>query len=252
MNLVQGIILGIIQGLTEFLPVSSSGHLVIIQSLFKNFHQPGISFDVFLHLGTLFSVLIYFRKDILEILSFKRKRLIILLIIGTVPAGIVGIFFKNFIENLFQNVKLVGVSLIFTGFLLYISDKITITDKKEEDITIIDAIIIGVFQAIAIIPGVSRSGSTITAGIFRNLKREVAVKFSFLLSIPAILGAVVLSLKDFQHIPHSYYIPYISGFLFSTITGIVSLKILSIMTEIKSLKYFSYYCWTVGILSFII
>ena len=178
MTNIQAIILGIIQGLTEFLPVSSSGHLVIFQSLFKNFNQPGITFDVTLHLGTLFSVLIFFYKDIVEIFKMRNIRLIILLVIATIPAGIIGILYKDKIEMLFLNIKLVGIALIFTGILLYLSDKIKRTYKDYSKINYFDALLIGIAQAFAIIPGISRSGSTISTGIFCKLKRETAVKFS--------------------------------------------------------------------------
>ncbi len=247
MNIYQSIILGIVQGLTEFLPVSSSGHLVIIQSIFKNFKQPGISFDVFLHFGTLFSVLIYFRNEILDILRLKNKKWIFLIIIATIPAGIVGILFKDFIENLFNNPILVAYALIFTGIILYCSDKIGSENKDDSNITFVDAAIIGIAQAFAIIPGISRSGSTVSVGIFCGLKRDVAIKFSFIMSIPAILGAVVLSLKDFSSINFSLYGIYITGFFSSLIVGLLSLKLLTILTKLKSLKFFSIYCWCIAV-----
>ena len=247
MNIFQSIILGIVQGLTEFLPVSSSGHLVIIQSIFKNFSQPGIAYDVFLHFGTLFSVLIYFRKEIYEILTLKKKKWIFLIIIATIPAGVIGVFFKDFIENLFNNVKLVGIALIVTGIILYFSDKFENLKKDENKITIIDAIVIGIAQAFAIIPGISRSGSTVATGIFCGLKRDVAIKFSFIMSIPAILGAVVLSLKDFQSINPSFYKIYFAGFFASLVFGLLSLKLLTILTRLKNLKIFSFYCWIIAI-----
>ncbi len=248
MDIFQAVILGIIQGITEFLPVSSSGHLVIIQSLFKNFSQPGIAFDIFLHFGTLISVLIYFRKEILDIIKLKQKNWIILIIIATIPAGIVGVFFKDKIESLFNNVTLVGFALILTGIFLFISDFIKKSEKNDNQITILDSIIIGIAQAFAITPGISRSGSTICAGLFCGLKRETAVKFSFIMSIPAILGAVILSLKDFSGIKSTEYLPYFCGFIASVIAGLISLKLLTVMTKLKNLKYFSFYCWLVGII----
>ena len=247
MTYTQAIILGIVQGLTEFLPVSSSGHLVIIQSIFKNFNQEGISFDIFIHFGTLFSVLIYFRKEIIDILKLKQKKWIFLIILATIPAGIVGIFFKDLVENLFNNVILVAIALFITGFFLFISDKIGKEVKKENDITIKDAIIIGIAQAFAIIPGISRSGSTVATGIFCGLKRDVAVKFSFIMSIPAILGAVILSVKDFSNIAPNFYGIYLTGFFSSLIIGLFSLKLLTILTKLKSLKIFSFYCWFLGL-----
>ena len=246
MTYLQALILGIVQGLTEFLPVSSSGHLVIIQSIFKNFKQIGISFDVFLHFGTLFSVLIYFRNEIIEILKLKNIKWIFLIIIATIPAGIVGVLFNDFIENLFNNPVLVAYALIFTGIILFCSDKFGMEEKDDKNITFVDAAIIGISQAFAIIPGISRSGSTVATGIFCGLKRDVAIKFSFIMSIPAILGAVVLSLKDFSSINPSLYGIYITGFFSSLIVGLLSLKLLTILTKLKSLKFFSIYCWLVA------
>lgn len=250
MNTVDTIILGIVQGLTEFLPVSSSGHLVILQHIFKDFKQVGISFDVLIHLATLVSVLIYFNKKIKEIIFTKNIKYILLIIIATIPAGIIGVLFKDKIESVFTNVKLVSFSLIFTGIILFISDKIKYTNKSEKDITFLDAIIIGIFQAISIVPGVSRSGSTITSAIFRGINRETATQFSFILSIPAILGAVILSIDDFQKIKTTEYIPYLSGFIAAFITGLISLKLLTLIIKSKNLKYFAFYCWSVAILTF--
>jgi undecaprenyl-diphosphatase len=251
LTILEAVILGIIQGLTEFLPVSSSGHLVILQSFFKNFQQSGISFDVFIHCATLLAVIVYFYKDIVEIISMKNKKWILLIIIATIPAGIVGVLFKDQIETAFSNVILVCIMLIITGIMLFISDKFTNLAKDKKDITILDSIIIGCFQAFAILPGISRSGSTISAGIFRGLKRDVATKFSFILSIPAIFGALILSLKDFKNIPSTSYIPYISGFISAFVVGLISLKLLTIIIKSKNLKYFSYYCWILSIVVFI-
>jgi undecaprenyl-diphosphatase len=252
MNIIETTTLGIVQGLTEFLPVSSSGHLVILQHIFKDFKQVGISFDVLIHIATLFSVVIYFNKKIREILYSKNIKYIALIVVATIPAGIIGVLFKNQIEAIFTNVKLVSISLIFTGIILFFSDKINYTYKSEKDITVYDAVIIGIFQAISIIPGVSRSGSTITAAIFRKVNRETAIEFSFILSIPAILGALVLSLDDFQKIDSSQILPYFAGFVAAFITGLISLKMLTLIINSKNLKYFAFYCWIIAILTFFI
>ena len=251
MDIVHTVILGIIQGLTEFLPVSSTGHLVILQYFIKDFRQSGISFDVFVHLATLMAVIVYFYKDILEMLRFKNKKWIYLVIIGTIPAGIVGVLFKDAIEHAFSNVLLVCITLVVTGVILFISDKITDLKKNKEDITLMDALIIGAFQAVAILPGISRSGSTIAAGIFRGVNRDASTKFSFILSIPAILGAVVLSLKDFQKVSSADYIPYLAGFFAAFIVGLLSLKLLTLIIRSKNLKFFSYYCWTLAVIVFL-
>ncbi len=252
MSSIETVILGVVQGLTEFLPVSSSGHLVILQHIFKDFRQVGISFDVLLHLATLFSVIIYFNKKIREIIFSKNIKYIFLIIIATIPAGIIGVLFQHQIESVFSNVKLVSCSLIFTGVILFVSDKINMANKSEDEITVVDSIIIGIFQAISIIPGVSRSGSTITAAIFRKINRETATEFSFILSIPAILGAVVLSFSDFQKIQSNEVIPYFFGFIAALITGLISLKLLTLIIKSKNLKFFAFYCWLVAILTFFI
>jgi len=246
MNITNTVILGIVQGLTEFLPVSSSGHLVIIQNFFHNFQQPGISFDIFLHLATLLAVIVYFYRDILDILTFKNIKWIFLVIIGTIPAGIVGVLFKDRIETMFSNVTFVCFMLIITGILLFISDRCTNLTKSKGDITFFDALIIGVFQAFAITPGISRSGSTIAAALFRGINRDSATKFSFILSIPAILGAFVLSLKDFTRVSHADYIPYLAGFFAAFIVGLLSLKMLTMIIKTQNLKYFSFYCWIIA------
>ncbi len=246
MNITNTVILGIVQGLTEFLPVSSSGHLVIIQNFFHNFQQPGISFDIFLHLATLLAVIVYFHREIADILTLKNAKWIFLVIVGTIPAGIVGVLFKDRIETMFSNVVFVCFMLIITGILLFISDRCTNLTKSKGDITFSDALIIGIFQAFAIIPGISRSGSTIAAGIFRGISRDSATKFSFILSIPAILGAFVLSLKDFSKVSQVDYIPYIAGFIAAFIVGLLSLKMLTMIIRTKNLKYFSFYCWIIA------
>ncbi len=247
MNIGNALILGTVQGLTEFLPVSSSGHLVILQHFFTNFKQQGISFDVFIHLATLLAVIVYFHRDIMDILSLKNKKWISLVITGTIPAGIVGVLFKDRIEQMFSNLILVCFMLITTGIILFISDKCTNLTKSKEDITIFDAVIIGIFQAFAITPGISRSGSTIAAGIFRGVKRDVATRFSFILSIPAIFGAFILSLKDFTKLSQTDYLPYAAGFISAFIVGLLSLKMLTLIIKGKKLKYFSFYCWTLAI-----
>ena len=252
MTISESVILGTVQGLTEFLPVSSSGHLVILQTFFKNFSQSGISFDVFIHLATLLSVFVYFRKQILEIARFKNVKWLFLIIVGTVPAGLVGVLFKDQVETLFSNINFVIITLIITGILLFLSDMPKKLSKDKYSITYIDAVIIGIFQAFAILPGISRSGSTISAGIFRGIKRDIATEFSFILSIPAILGAVVLSFKDFTNISHADFTSYTIGFISAFITGLLSLKMLTVIIKAKNLKYFSIYCWIVALSVFIL
>ncbi|MEI8172377.1 MAG: undecaprenyl-diphosphate phosphatase [Deltaproteobacteria bacterium] len=272
MSIWEGVVLGIVQGLTELLPVSSSAHLVIVQSFIKGFHQPGVLFDVILHLGTLFAVIFFFRKDILDItkalipgkwlpVSFRRddsrriamrRKMALLIIIGTLPAGIAGLLFKDAIHGLFESVGVAAAMLLITGVLLFLSDQVKNADRQEDEMNITDGIVIGMAQAVALIPGISRSGSTIAFGIFRRLDRETAARFSFLLSIPAITGAAVLESRYLTSIPASDLPAYGIGFLMAAITGFMSLKFLFLIIKKKGLKMFAYYCWFVGCITLIL
>lgn len=263
----EGVILGIVQGLTEFLPVSSSGHLVIAQSLIKGFQQPGVFFDVMLHFGTLLAVVFFFRKDLCEIIkaaapkqpgnvdyalvSMRRKTLL-LIIVGTIFTGIIGLIFKDKIHVLFKSVEITAVMLLVTGLLLFLSDKIKDTNRLEKDMNITDSIIIGIVQGIALVPGISRSGSTIAFGIFRKLDRETAARFSFLLSIPAIIGAVILESRHIVSVPSGDLIAYVAGTIAAVITGFLSLKLLFLIIRKKGLGIFAYYCWFVGIATLLV
>ncbi|MCK4776839.1 MAG: undecaprenyl-diphosphate phosphatase, partial [Actinomycetia bacterium] len=209
MTLLQSIILGIVQGLTEFLPISSSGHLVIVPSLLK-WEKPSLFFDVTMHLGTLIALVIYFRHEIRDMLNklfktFKKMKIDEasemvpwLILIGTIPAVIFGLFFKDAIEYLFTKSLYVSVFLVLTGIFIWFSESYTkrLKDKerKMEELSVLDSIIIGIAQALAIIPGISRSGWSISAGLLRGLKRYEATKFSFLLSMPAVFGAFIFKL----------------------------------------------------------
>ncbi|MDO9530155.1 MAG: undecaprenyl-diphosphate phosphatase [Syntrophales bacterium] len=258
----EGIILGVIQGLTEFLPVSSSGHLVIAQSFMKGFRQPGVLFDVMLHFGTLLAVIFFLRRDLYEIvkaivpkqpdnvdyalISIRRKTAV-LIGVGTIFTCIIGFALKDKVHILFESVNVVAFMLLVTGFLLFLSDKIKNTEKFEKDMTITDSIIIGIVQGIAIVPGISRSGSTIAFGIFRKLDRETAARFSFLLSIPAVIGAVILESRHIVSVPSSDLIIYIAGTIAALLTGFMSLKLLFLIIKKRGLSIFAYYCWFVGI-----
>jgi undecaprenyl-diphosphatase len=268
----EGIILGIVQGLTELLPVSSSAHLVIVQSFIKDFHQPGVLFDVVLHLGTLLAVIFFFRKDILDIMKALippkwlpesychddsammaiRRKMALLIVIGTVPAGIMGILFKDQIHRFFESVQVTAVMLLITGLLLFTADKIKNADRREDKTNIMDSIVIGIAQGIALMPGISRSGSTIAFGIFRGLHRETAARFSFLLSIPAITGAAVLESRYMTSVPTSDLTTYGIGFLMAAITGFLSLKFFFLILKKRGLKIFAYYCWFVGCMTLIL
>ncbi len=262
MNTGEALILGLVQGLTEFLPISSSGHLVLAKHFLGGVRQPGILFEVLLHLGTLVAVLLYFKKDIISILQallpssgnndkniIYRRKLALGVVIGTIPTVIIALLFKDFFESIFNSVKIVSMMLIVTGILLYLSDRFS--EGKKSGVPIKDAIIIGIVQGMAIIPGISRSGSTIATGIFRGVKSENAARFSFLLSIPAILGAVVLKLSETGNFPAEDIFPYLIGVATAAVSGFLSIKVLMRIVSGKKLRFFAYYCWAIGILSLV-
>ena len=262
MDIYEALILGLVQGFTEFLPISSSGHLVIAKSLLGGFREPGILFEVLLHFGTLLAVLLYFRKDILDILAAlfpvgemeeaKReegRKTAIVVIAGTLPTVVIALLFKDQFEKLFQSVQAVSVMLLVTGVLLFLSDRVKKTEKRA--LTIKDAVIIGTVQGMAIIPGISRSGSTIATGLFRGIDGERAATFSFLLSIPAICGAVVLHMKDMTGIDGGQVVPYLAGMAMAAVSGFLSIKVLMKIVSGRKLRFFAFYCWTVGILSLV-
>jgi len=261
MTALKSIILGIVQGLTEFLPVSSSGHLVIFQKLLK-FNDPGVLFEIAVHIGTLVAVIIYFRKDICEIIrsifnwgkdapdNIKyAHHLLFHLIIASVITAIIGFTFRDTFESLFENTVLVGFMLIITGGVLFASDKIRNTTKKQMSVP--SSLLVGFAQSIAIIPGISRSGATITTGIFSGRTRDLATRFSFLLSIPAILGATLLKLKDLQSAAASgaMGLNFILGGIAAAIVGYFAISFLIKMIKQAKLFYFSIYCWIIGIIT---
>jgi undecaprenyl-diphosphatase len=242
MVILKSCIVGIVQGLTEFLPVSSSAHLVFAQSLL-GWQGPDILFDVALHFATMLAVIIFLWKDIIALL--KNPRVILLVAIGTVPAGLIGVLFKKSIENAFTGVSYSAAFLIVTGFILYFTRLAREKEKEMPKYGILDVILVGIAQGIALLPGISRSGSTMSAGMYLGWKKVDAVKFSFLLSIPAILGAAVLELKD---APLSGVNPagIVPGMVFAFLTGLASIYILIGIVRKAKLHYFAYYCWAAG------
>jgi undecaprenyl-diphosphatase len=252
------ILLGIVQGLTEFLPVSSSGHLVIIQSILPGFNEPGVLFHATVHLGTLGAVLVYFREDLREMAGCAisprtadpaKVRLIWLILVGTLPTVAIALAFKEELEQLFANVSTAAVMLLVTGTLLYLTDRTRERGTDIQKMNLGHALIIGIAQGFAIIPGISRSGSTIAAGVFSGLKRELALRYSFLLSIPAILGAFVLQLATRED-PGGQGVDWIGyGFAFITAFGVgyASIGLLLKMFLSRKLTFFTYYCWALGV-----
>jgi len=255
-------LLGVIQGLTEFLPVSSSGHLVIAQHLLPGFSQPGVAFDVTLHLATLLAVVIFFQREIRQLLSGvfttaatdadrRQRHLLLLLIIGTIPTGIIGVAGKKIFISLFENLTVVGIMLLVTAALLLLADRVRHNEKTIFQTGWPAAAVVGVVQGLAIIPGISRSGSTIAAGMLLGVRGQDAARFSFLLSIPAILGAVVLSLPDMALVDGGSLPAYLAGGLAAFFTGLASLKMLLAVINKHQLKMFAWYCLAVGALTLI-
>lgn len=250
-----------VQGLTEFLPISSSGHLVFFQSLF-GMEEPRLFFNVMLHFGTLLAVVVYFRTDLRKIFhgigsmaTGKRKneegiRLLFWILVATIPTGLIGLLLKDWFESLFSKPNIVGGMLLVTGLILYLTRWVKREDRHLEKMKWIDAILIGMAQGIAIIPGISRSGSTISTGLYLGLNRELAGRFSFLLSIPAILGATLLEIREFQSISE------ISTALIGMVTafgvGMLSLTFLMKIIKTGKISHFSYYCWGMGLLMFLL
>ncbi len=242
MNLISSIFLGILQGLTEFLPVSSSGHLVIAQNLIPGFVQEGVLFDVILHAGTVLAVLYYFRKTLPRLTS----KYLLLLLIGTIPAGLIGVLLGSSIEKLFNGVYLVGFALLFTAVLNFLTDK---AKKGSKEISIKKSILIGVAQALAIIPGISRSGSTIFAGTNLGIRRKEAAQFSFLLSVPAIIGANAVQFLKYGFGGAENTMFYVAGFIAAFISGVIAINFVLKFLLGGKFKLFAYYCVALGILA---
>ena len=266
MELYQGIILGIIQGLTEFLPVSSSGHLVLGQ-IFFGITESQLPFDISVHMGTLLAVLVVYASDIRAILvsvfgfiskavslkpmahllkEDKNLQLAGLILIGSIPTAFIGLILKQFEHILFTSEFLVGLMLILTGTILWASKNFYFSKSKKDCFSIKKALIIGVGQGLAVIPGISRSGTTIAIGMFLGLDRHNAAKFSFLLSIPAILGAQILSIKDMINSGLVIDSITIYATIASFITGLLALKLLLSLVHSGRFHLFAPYCWLIG------
>ena len=249
-NYLEILILSIVQGISEFLPVSSSAHLIIFSNII-NFSNNSLIFDVGLHLGSLLAILFYFRKELLNILN--DKKLFNLLLIGSIPLILFGyIFYTTGIINSFRNLKIIAWTTLIFGLLMYFADTFKIKKKIEKDLTIKNILIIGVMQILAIIPGVSRSGITITAGRFLNFDRYDSTKISFYLSIPALMGASVLSLKDAVNKNIEFNFLLIISIILSFIFSYLTIKYFLIYTKKFSLKFFVIYRVVLSIMIFLI
>jgi len=259
MSVIEAIVLGLVQGLTEFLPVSSSGHLVLLQKIF-GITEPTLFFDTMLHAGTLLAVMAVLWQDIWAILKKIIQPLTLFLIIATIPAVIAALAFGDVIEDAFESGKFLGFCFLITSVILVIAEKLSRINtvnvlKNQENMNFLDAIIIGIMQSIAIIPGISRSGATISGALFRKLERDFATRFSFLLSIPAILGALILQVKDLlknwaaetanENIGAA---AVIAGTVTAAVVGFFAVKLMLKIVREKSLYGFAIYTAILGIL----
>lgn len=247
MTLLQAILLGIIQGLTEFLPISSSGHLVLFQKIFR-VAEPTLTFDIVVHLGTLIAVFAVFWRDIVSLLRKPFQRLTLLLIAGTIPTAIIGVVFKDFFEEVFASGRTLGFEFIVTGIVLFFADCLNRGYKDVEETSILDAAFVGLMQGAAILPAISRSGLTISGALFRNMDRDFAARFSFLLSIPAILGAAIFDMKDLIEtgVGNLDSASLGAGFIFAAIFGYISIKYMIGMLKKGKMRVFSYYVFVLG------
>lgn len=255
MELITAILLGVLQGATEFLPVSSSGHLVLAEALF-HIQEAGLSFDVALHMGTLVAILLYFKRDLLAIVGSlfrlgsqeptarQNQRLALLLIVATIPAAVIGKIYGDQIEENLRQPLVVAATLAGVGLILLWAEKISTRTRFLHDLRLMDAIIIGLAQACALVPGVSRSGITMTAGLFRHMDRTAAARFSFLMSAPIIAGAGLLNLikisKQGGLLPGQGAF-FLAGFFASAISGYLFIAFLMRFIQTRSFAIFAYY-----------
>ncbi|MGI6072638.1 MAG: undecaprenyl-diphosphate phosphatase [Lachnospiraceae bacterium] len=290
MSLLQSIILGVIQGLTEFLPISSSGHLAICKYIF-GLEETGIFFDILLHVGTLIAVFAVYYRDIWElivnafgiigavfhnlgvffkrfgksfeekeellyspVLSTPHRRFVLLIIVSSIPVGIVGFLFDDFIEGVSKGLLVPGICFLITGILLLLAEIVDAGQKGLKNITFPNAIVIGIAQACAVFPGISRSGATISTSLMCGIKNEIAVKYSFILSIPVILGAALKSSLDViqgeVEISGSVGI-YAAGAVVAAIVGYAAIRLLLVIVKKRKFKYFAFYCFAIGLVSIV-
>lgn len=265
MSILDAFWLGLVQGLTEFLPISSSGHLVFAKA-FLGLKTPGVVMEAVVHLGTLVAVLWFYRHDLARILAGAGSahvralregslrpiavdpdsRLGYLLIVGTLPAACFGLAFKRQIEALYSSPLEAGVELFLNGFILLLAARLAAGPKGIREVGAADALWVGAGQALAILPGISRSGSTVTAALWRRLDRETAVRFSFLLSVPAIAGALALELDDIARGANGAWGPLLAGALTAAVSGYFAIAVFTRAVARGKLTWFAWYCFVVG------
>lgn len=284
MSLLEALILAIVQGVAEFLPISSSGHLAVLKNLFNVNTDTGLLYDVMLHVGTLIAVFAVYYKDIWELIkegfaiigaalsnAFKfiinltsknkreyvpvintpYRRFVMLIIVSTIPTGVIGILLSDIVESASVSLLIPGICFLVTAWLLYISGRIEEKKINEKNASYGKGLIVGIIQGFATLPGISRSGSTITAGLLCGFERNFAVKYSFIMSIPAILGAALLEIKDFGEVSVGgrELTYYFVGMAIAAVVGYICIRLLLVLVKNKSFKYFSIYCFAVGVIA---
>lgn len=276
MTYISSVLMGILQGIAEFLPISSSGHLALFQHFFggENYEETQMFFTVLLHLGTLLSVFIYYWRDVLDLIRefflgvaavFSRekkgrgeapppaRRLVLLIIVATLPLFLI-LPVKDGVEAAMNNATFVSLALLATGFILYFSDRMARGRKTARTATVLDAVLVGFAQALGTLPGISRSGVTISAGMLRGFERTFAVRFSFLMSMPAVLGANILTLKDVIETGafHMELLPvYLVGTVVAAVVGYFAIRLVNLLASKGKFGAFAWYCWIVGAASLV-
>ncbi|MDR0453739.1 MAG: undecaprenyl-diphosphate phosphatase [Deferribacteraceae bacterium] len=258
MTFLQALVLGVLQGVTEFLPVSSSGHLALVQSLFQDFEQPGLLYDTMLHAATMLAIFFFFRKRMLRLFKavlgiflakynvcyYEEKNLLAGIVIATIPTGIIGYLLKDYAQAVFEKPAVVGYCLIITSLMLFLAD----SQIKRGKISPIKSLLVGISQGLAVFPGISRSGTTIFVGLKAGISREDTAEFSFLISIPAILGATLLQLRHIDEVTSSSgWFNYIAGMTAAFIFGVLSIRLILGIVKSAKMSIFAIYCLIIGI-----
>ncbi|MGN0710965.1 MAG: undecaprenyl-diphosphate phosphatase [Anaerovoracaceae bacterium] len=267
MTLFEAIILGLVQGLAEFLPISSSGHLALLQYFFGIEGESVLAFAVLMHVGTLISVFIVYWKDIAELfqelirvivdictgkglgtMKNPTRRMGYMIIVATIPTAVIGILFNDIFAGFYNSLIAIGIGLLITGTILWVAERLNSSKTGIMDMKFRHAIFVGICQGIAITPGISRSGSTLFGGLISGINREVAVKFAFLISIPSILGSVILEAPGAfeQGLDMSLVVPVLAGVIVSAVSGLIAIKAMIAFVTKQKLSYFSFYTWILG------
>ncbi len=258
MTYIDAILLGILQGLTEFLPVSSDGHLVVVQYVL-GYRESLMAFDVFIHIGTLIAVILYYRRKIATLATgvfdstggHAARRLVLLIVLASIPTAAIGLGLKDLVEGLFTSPVAAALGWLFTGGILLLADRAAVGTRGVDMITPLDAILMGAAQGVAVLPGVSRSGSTVAVGIFRGLRANDAADFSFLIAIPAIIGASLLQLGDLGELSGDSWSIYLTGGVVAGVVGYAAIWGLLKLLERRIIQPFGWYCVVAALVTLI-